>query len=139
MTLGVTINDPELRPVPRRSAQPIETILLATDTWSETNGLTTTLQSTLAVGTQRGYAFAVLHPGLYPRLPNPFYRQYWHALPTPWQVWRFLQAAQPHADECLVPNRWLGNLPAADLSGGLLYLGGTEYVCHGSDVPGCQL
>ena len=39
----------------------------------------------------------MLHPGLYLRVPSPFYRQYWHAVPLPWQVRRFLRSVLPHA------------------------------------------
>jgi 1,2-diacylglycerol 3-alpha-glucosyltransferase/glucuronosyltransferase len=72
-------------------------ILLATDTWGETNGLTTTLRHTVATAAQQGYSFRVLHPEDFWRFPNPLYRQYWHALPTPWQVRRILQSVQPQA------------------------------------------
>jgi glycosyltransferase involved in cell wall biosynthesis len=75
----------------------IRKILLITDTWKETNGLTTTLRHTLAAGRRRGYEFVVLHPALFPCFRNPFYRQYWHALPNPWRMQEILYAAQPDA------------------------------------------
>ena len=77
--------------------QQIRKILIVTDTWRDTNGVNTTLRQTLATGRRRGYAFAVLHPGLFARLPNPFYRQYSHALPNPWRARRLLQHIQPDA------------------------------------------
>jgi glycosyltransferase involved in cell wall biosynthesis len=97
MTPGATANRLEFQQTSHRPARSIEKIVLATDTWNETNGLTTTLQNTLSIGAQRGYAFEVLHPGLFLRVPSPFYRRYWHAVPLPWQVRRFLQSVRPHA------------------------------------------
>jgi glycosyltransferase involved in cell wall biosynthesis len=79
------------------SPQLIQKILIITDTWQETNGLTTTLKYTLAVGRQWGFAFAVLHPGMFARLRNPLYRQYAHALPNPWRVRRLLHHLRPDA------------------------------------------
>jgi glycosyltransferase involved in cell wall biosynthesis len=87
-------------------------ILLITDTWQETNGLTTTLHHTLAAGRQRGYEFVVLHPALFPCFRNPFYRQYWHALPSPWRVQELLCAARPDAVHIATegPLGWAGRL-----------------------------
>jgi glycosyltransferase involved in cell wall biosynthesis len=79
------------------SSQPVQKILIVTDTWQETNGLTTTLKHTLAIGQQWGYAFAVLHPGMFARLRNPLYRQYAHALPNPWRLGRLLRHIRPEA------------------------------------------
>jgi glycosyltransferase involved in cell wall biosynthesis len=79
------------------SPQPVQKILLVTDTWQETNGLTTTLKYTLAIGRQWGYTFAVLHPGMFARLRNPWYRQYAHALPNPWRVRHLLRHFRPDA------------------------------------------
>jgi glycosyltransferase involved in cell wall biosynthesis len=97
MTPGAAANSLEFQHAQPRPARTIKKIVVATDTWNETNGLTTTLQHTLTIATQRGYAFEVLHPGLYLRIPSPFYRQYWHAIPFPWQVRRVLQRVQPDA------------------------------------------
>jgi len=97
MTLNVMMHDRASRRAPRLPSQTIKKVLLATDTWDETNGLNTTLQYTLDIGKQRSYDFIVLHPGLYLRLPNPWYRPYRFALPPPWQVRRCLQTVQPQA------------------------------------------
>lgn len=72
-------------------------ILLITDTWSETNGVTTTLRHTLRVAEQRGIEFMPIHPGLFPRFPNPVYRQYWHAVPVPGRTRSLLREVQPDA------------------------------------------
>ena len=61
----------------------IKRLLLVTDTWNETNGVTTTLQHTLAIATARGYDISLLHPCMFSTFSNPFYRQYRLALPTP--------------------------------------------------------
>jgi hypothetical protein len=97
MTLEVMMHDLAFRQAQRLPRWTLQKIVLATDTWDETNGLNTTLQYTLDIGTQRGYDFVVLHPGLFMRFPNPLYPQYRLALPTPWQVRRCLQTAQPQA------------------------------------------
>jgi hypothetical protein len=74
MTPGAMAESSAFQPGQPRPARTIKKILIATDTWSETNGLTTTLQHTLPIGRQRGYRFEVLHPGLFLCLPSPFYR-----------------------------------------------------------------
>jgi glycosyltransferase involved in cell wall biosynthesis len=102
---NVALNTPSMSTLPRTIAretlslfpQQIQKILLVTDTWQETNGLTTTLKYTLAIGRQWGYAFAVLHPGMFACLRNPWYRQYAHALPNPWRLRRLLRHLRPDA------------------------------------------
>lgn len=94
---GAIMHSLDVQPAQRLAVRPIETILIATDTWNETNGLTTTLHHTLAEGERQGYTFHVLHPGLFLRFPNPLYPSYRHALPTPWKVRRLLQTIQPQA------------------------------------------
>jgi glycosyltransferase involved in cell wall biosynthesis len=78
-------------------AQTLHRLLLVTDTWRETNGVTNTLRHTMSVAAQRGYDISILHPGLFPSVTNPFYPQYRHAVPTPRRVSELLDNVQPDA------------------------------------------
>jgi hypothetical protein len=97
MTWEALSNGLESRSVECLPSQKSAKILIATNTWSETNGLTTTLRHTIATGERQGYTFDVLQPGAFFRVQNPLYGQYWHACPTPWQVRHILESVQPQA------------------------------------------
>ena len=88
----------------RPPAPALHRLLLVTDTWHETNGVTTTLRHTVRVAAQRGYDISLLHPGLFRRVTNPFYPQYRHAVPTPWRIRALLDTVQPgHGYNILYP------------------------------------
>ncbi len=72
-------------------------VLLITDTLCETNGVTTTLRQTMRVAEQRGVEFTTIHPELFPRFPNPVYRQCMHAIPVPGRTRSLLRDVQPDA------------------------------------------
>jgi glycosyltransferase involved in cell wall biosynthesis len=80
-----------------RPAQVLHRLLLVTDTWHETNGVTTTLRHTVRVAAQRGYDISLLHPGLFRRVTNPFYPQYRHAVPNLGRIRALLDTVQPEA------------------------------------------
>jgi len=73
MIRQATGNGLEYGHVEHMPAQRLRKVLIVTDTWGETNGLTTTLRHTLAAGEQQGYTFDILHPGAFRRFPNPLY------------------------------------------------------------------
>lgn len=75
----------------------LKRILLVTDTWNETNGVTNTLTYTIAVAAARGYDISILHAGMFPNIANPFYRQYRLALPSLRRTQALLQRLQPDA------------------------------------------
>lgn len=50
-------------------------ILLVTDTWEGTNGVITTLKKTKQGLEASGFHVTVIHPGMFPRIPLPFYRE----------------------------------------------------------------
>ena len=78
-------------------AQALQRLLLVTDTWRETNGVTNTLRHTVRVAAKRGYDIAILHPGLFLNITNPFYPQYRHAVPNPWRIRELLDNMRPDA------------------------------------------
>ena len=80
-----------------RAMRHIRKILIVTDTWSETNGVTNTLHHTVAVAERLGAEVEVLHPGPFPRFVNPYYPLYRHAIPIPSRVRAILQVANPDA------------------------------------------
>ena len=79
----------------RPPVQALQRLLLVTDTWRETNGVTNTLRHTVSVAAKRGYDISILHPGLFLSVTNPFYSQYRHALPNPWRIRELLHNLRP--------------------------------------------
>ena len=77
--------------------RPIRKILIVTDTWSETNGVATTLRHTVAMAERLGVEVVMLHPGPFPRFVNPYYPLYRPAIPMPRRVRSILRSAQPDA------------------------------------------
>ncbi len=75
----------------------IRTLCIVTDTWTETNGVTTTLRQTVALARAQGYTCPIVYPELFPRVLNPLYRQYRHAVPSPWRLRDILLRARPDA------------------------------------------
>ncbi len=75
----------------------IRKILIVTDTWSETNGVTNTLHHTVTMAERLGVEVVLLHPGPFPRFINPYYPLYRHAIPIPQRVRSILQGADPDA------------------------------------------
>ncbi len=80
-----------------RPMRHIRKIVIVTDTWDETNGVTNTLHHTVAMAERLGVAVALLHPGQFPRFVNPYYPLYRHAIPIPRRVRSILQGAEPDA------------------------------------------
>jgi len=71
-------------------------ILIVTDTWSNVNGVVTTLRATVSELTNRGHTVTVIHPGLFKNIPMPGYPE----IPISWNIWRMgsmIAASKPDA------------------------------------------
>ncbi|MDP8568670.1 glycosyltransferase family 4 protein [Methylophilus aquaticus] len=70
------------------------TVLIVTDTFQQTNGVSTTYKNLRRVAKSRNIRFRVLHPSLYRWIPLPFYPEIQLTI-QPWRLWRTLQRIQP--------------------------------------------
>ena len=71
-------------------------ILIVTDTWTNVNGVVTTLRATVTELENRGHVVEVIHPGRFKTIPMPKYPE----IPLAWDLWRvgrMIAAAQPDA------------------------------------------
>lgn len=70
------------------------TILIVTDTFQQTNGVSTTYKNLRRVAKSRQLRFRVLHPSLYRWMPLPFYPEIQLNM-QPVRLWRTLNRIQP--------------------------------------------
>lgn len=70
------------------------TMLIVTDTFQQTNGVSTTYKNLRRVAKSRNIRFRVLHPSLYRWIPLPFYPEIQLNI-QPFRLWRTLQRIQP--------------------------------------------
>lgn len=69
-------------------------MLIVTDTFQQTNGVSTTYKNLRRVARSRNLRFRVLHPSLFRWMPLPFYPEIQLNL-QPWRLWRTLNRMQP--------------------------------------------
>lgn len=70
------------------------TMLIVTDTFQQTNGVSTTYKNLRRVAKSRNLRFRVLHPSLYRWIPLPFYPEIQLNI-QPFRLWRTLNRIQP--------------------------------------------
>ncbi|MBF4987542.1 glycosyltransferase family 1 protein [Methylophilus sp. 14] len=69
-------------------------MLIVTDTFQQTNGVSTTYKNLRRIARSRNIRFRVLHPSLYRWMPLPFYPEIQLNL-QPFRLWRTLNRMQP--------------------------------------------
>lgn len=69
-------------------------ILIVTDTFQQTNGVSTTYKNLRRVAKTRNIPFKVLHPSLFRWIPLPFYPEIQLTI-QPFRLWRTLNRMQP--------------------------------------------
>ncbi|MFQ6403544.1 glycosyltransferase family 4 protein [Methylophilus sp. 'Pure River'] len=70
-------------------------MLIVTDTFQQTNGVSTTYKNLRRIARSRNIRFRVLHPSLYRWMPLPFYPEIQLNL-QPFRLWRTLNRLQPN-------------------------------------------
>lgn len=71
-------------------------ILIVTDTWTNVNGVVTTLRATVTELERRGHTVIIIHPGMFKTIPMPGYPE----IPISYNIWRIgnmIADAQPDA------------------------------------------
>ncbi len=69
-------------------------MIIVTDTFEQTNGVSTTYKNIKRVARSRGLAFKVIHPSLFKWMPMPFYPEIQLAT-EPCRLWRLLNRINP--------------------------------------------
>jgi len=69
-------------------------MLIVTDTFAQTNGVSTTYKNIKSVARSRGLSFKVIHPSLFKWMPMPFYPEIQLAR-QPIRMWKLLNRINP--------------------------------------------
>lgn len=69
-------------------------MVIVTDTFNQTNGVSTTYKNIKSIARSRKLPFKVIHPGLFKWIPMPFYPEIQLAI-QPFKLWRLLNRMNP--------------------------------------------
>lgn len=69
-------------------------MIIITDTFEQTNGVSTTYKNIKSIARSRGLSFKVIHPSLFKWIPMPFYPEIQLAM-QPYRLWRLLSRINP--------------------------------------------